>query len=101
MQEEFKSEKIAYLGEKRKSQTKSRVETKIIRETMEIPVNYSMRLKDGIWKVYDVNIEGVGLVKNYRIQFDKILLKKPPAELIEQVREKVQNLKSEKGQAGK
>lgn len=101
MQEEFKNEKIAYLGEQRKSPTKSRVETKIIRESMEIPIKYSMWLKDDLWKVYDVNIEGVSLVKNYRTQFSKILLKRPPAELIEQVRKKVRNLKNRREQAGK
>jgi phospholipid transport system substrate-binding protein len=35
------------------------------------PVNYSMRSVDGTWKVYDVRIEGVSYVQNYRTQFNE------------------------------
>ena len=35
------------------------------------PVNYSMRNVDGAWKVYDVRIEGVSYVQNYRTQFNE------------------------------
>lgn len=34
-----------------------------------VPINYSMHVKDGAWKVYDVSIEGVSLVTNYRGTF--------------------------------
>lgn len=34
-----------------------------------IPINYSMYLKDDAWKVYDVNIDGISLVTNYRTSF--------------------------------
>ena len=34
-----------------------------------MPINYSMELKDGAWKVYDVDIDGISLVKNYRTTF--------------------------------
>ena len=34
-----------------------------------IPVTYSLYLKDGAWKVYDVNIDGVSMVANYRTTF--------------------------------
>lgn len=34
-----------------------------------LPINYSMELKDGAWKVYDVDIDGISLVKNYRTTF--------------------------------
>lgn len=34
-----------------------------------LPINYSMELKDGAWKVYDVDIDGISMVKNYRSTF--------------------------------
>ena len=34
-----------------------------------MPINYSMYIKDGQWKVYDVTIDGVSLVTNYRTAF--------------------------------
>ena len=53
-----------------------------------IPLNYRMVEKDGKWRVYDVVIEGVSMVKNYRGQFRKILSKKTPEDLIETLKKK-------------
>jgi phospholipid transport system substrate-binding protein len=53
-----------------------------------IPLNYRLVEKDGKWRVYDVVIEGVSMVKNYRGQFNKILSKKKPEDLIETLKEK-------------
>jgi len=35
----------------------------------DIPINYSLRLKNAIWKVYDIKIDGISLVTNYRNTF--------------------------------
>jgi phospholipid transport system substrate-binding protein len=48
-----------------------------------------MILKDGGWKVYDVVIEGVSLVRNYRGQFKEILTNKSPQALIEMLKKKL------------
>ena len=53
-----------------------------------IPLNYRMIEKDGNWRVYDVVIEGVSMVKNYRGQFREILSKKKPEDLIETLKKK-------------
>lgn len=39
----------------------------------EIPIDYRMRSTDDRWQVYDLNIEGMSLVANYRAQFNKII----------------------------
>jgi phospholipid transport system substrate-binding protein len=54
-----------------------------------IPLFYRLTDKSGSWKVYDVIIEGVSMVKNYRTQFRQILSKGSPEKLIETLREKV------------
>jgi phospholipid transport system substrate-binding protein len=54
-----------------------------------IPLFYRLTDKNGSWKVYDVIIEGVSMVKNYRTQFKQILAKDSPDKLIEILREKV------------
>jgi len=46
-------------------------------------------LKDGEWRVYDVVIEGVSLISNYRTQFKDILANKPPEAVLETLRKKV------------
>jgi phospholipid transport system substrate-binding protein len=44
---------------------------------------------DGSWKVYDIIVEGVSLVKNYRTQFASILKNETPAQLIQRLNEKL------------
>jgi len=48
-----------------------------------------MILKDGKWKVYDVVVENVSLVQNYRTQFNDILANNTPEQLLETLRKKV------------
>ena len=54
-----------------------------------IPLFYRLTDKGGSWKVYDVIIEGVSMVKNYRTQFRDILAKDSPDKLLEILRDKV------------
>ena len=90
IQSGFKGEKVVYHDYEIISDTKAFVETKIIRESHEIPVNYSMLLSKNKWRIYDVKIEGVSLMKNYRVQFKNILLKESPDDLIGKLRKKIQ-----------
>jgi phospholipid transport system substrate-binding protein len=54
-----------------------------------IPLFYRLTDKSGSWKVYDVIIEGVSMVKNYRTQFRQILSKGSSDKLLEILRKKV------------
>ena len=54
-----------------------------------VPLYYRLTDKTGSWKVYDVIIEGVSMVKNYRTQFRQILAKDSPDKLLEILRDKV------------
>jgi phospholipid transport system substrate-binding protein len=90
IQSEFQNETIQFLTEEKVSDDKALVKTKVIRNgKIEIPMDYSMRHRDGAWKVYDVAIEGVSMVKNYRTQFKDILAKESPAQLITRLKDKV------------
>lgn len=53
-----------------------------------VPLNYRMLQMDGRWRVYDVVIEGISMVKNYRGQFRELLSKGSPADLIETLKKK-------------
>lgn len=53
-----------------------------------IPLFYRLTDKSGSWKVYDVIIEGVSMVKNYRTQFKDILAKDSPEKLLQILRDK-------------
>jgi phospholipid transport system substrate-binding protein len=54
-----------------------------------IPLFYRLTNKSGSWKVYDVIIEGVSMVKNYRTQFKQILAKGSHDKLLQVLRDKV------------
>ena len=54
---------------------KALVETLIKTASTDIPVNYKLYQKDGEWLVYDVVIEGVSLVSNYRSSYQAIVKK--------------------------
>ena len=55
----------------------------------QVPIYHRVIKKDSEWKVYDVVIEGVSLVGNYRTQFREILGNNPPEKLLETLRKKV------------
>ena len=55
----------------------------------DIPVKYRVWNREGKWLIYDISVEGVSLVNNYRSQFNSILMKSSPQELIQKLREKV------------
>lgn len=60
-----------------------------------LPINYSMELKDGAWKVYDVDIDGISLVKNYRTTFSNEVKQSGVDELIKKLLERNQQAANE------
>jgi phospholipid transport system substrate-binding protein len=86
---DYSDEKIVFDKEDMVSETQAEVQTKVVTSSKEIPITYRVLLKDGRWRVYDVVIENVSLVLNYRTQFNEILVKNTPEQLIEILRNKV------------
>jgi phospholipid transport system substrate-binding protein len=84
----YTDEKVLFDKEMMLSEIKAEVQTRIITKSAEIPINYRVYLKDGQWRVYDVIIEGISLIKNYRTQFREILANNPPEEVLKILREK-------------
>ena len=91
----YRDEKVSIDEEQMLSQQKALVKTRIQRAGGDIPVDYRLWLSPTGWRVYDVNVEGVSLVKNYRAQFSDILIKKKPAELIQQIKDKLAKEKAD------
>lgn len=86
---DYSNEKVDFYKENMLSENQAEIQTKIVTASKEIPIYYRMILKDGKWKVYDVVVENVSLVQNYRTQFNDILAKDPPEKLLEILRKKV------------
>jgi len=85
----YTDEKVVFQKEIMLSDDTAEVQSNIITKKAEIPIYYRVILKDDSWRVYDVIIEGVSLVKNYRTQFREILANKSPEELLKTLRKKV------------
>jgi len=85
----YTNEKIVYERETMVSGTKAEIQTRVVTASKEIPITYKVILKGGSWKVYDVVVENVSLVLNYRTQFSDILAKNKPEQLLEILRKKV------------
>lgn len=85
----YTDEKIIFSKESMLSNNQAEVQTKVVTSSKEIPIFYNVILKGGTWKVYDVVVENVSLVRNYRSQFNSILEKNTPDQLLEILRKKV------------
>jgi len=90
----YTDEKILYDREITLSSTRVEVKTRIVTKSKEIPIDYRVVQGGGTWKVYDVVIENVSLVQNYRSQFTDILSNNTPEQLLEILRKKVKDRKS-------
>ncbi len=87
---EYTNEKVVFGKEKMLSKNKAEVQSKIVTSSKEIPIHYRLILKNGTWRVYDVLIEGVSLIRTYRSQFKRILTKQGPEDLLKMLRKKVE-----------
>jgi phospholipid transport system substrate-binding protein len=86
--EKYGDEDIRYLAENVEGEY-SIVKTNVInKENLSIPIDYKLIARNSDWKVYDVVIEGVSLVNNYRNQFNQIIRTKSYHELVKMLKEK-------------
>jgi phospholipid transport system substrate-binding protein len=84
----YQGERVRYVGETAdgdEATVKTVIATK---KSSEIPVDYRLHRKDGRWLIYDVIIEGVSLVSNYRTQFNKIVQTESYDALVQRLRAK-------------
>ncbi len=92
--ESYNNEKIVYLKENVNgnfAEVKSKV---ITAKRDEFTLDYKLTKKNGKWMAYDVIIEGVSLVSNYRTQFNKIITNKGYPELVKKLKTKRSELKA-------
>ena len=90
----YNGETVTYLSETAsKAGDKVEINTSVNIRGKPVPVAYRMLKKDR-WEVYDVIIEGVSMVQNYRSQFQQVLVSGDAEKLIQLVREKADAAKA-------
>lgn len=87
--EGYSGQQIEYLKERKKGKY-AEVQTKVRSGKTEIPLDYRMRDESNNWEVYDVVVDGVSLVRNYRGQFSKVIKQSSYQDLVKKLREKMQ-----------
>ena len=91
--EAYTNETVEYVAEKAKGR-KAVVETLIKTASADIPLNYKLYSKDGDWLVYDVIIEGVSLISNYRSSYQTIVKQEGFDGLMAKMKEKIKELQT-------
>jgi phospholipid transport system substrate-binding protein len=94
VQENFKNQQVTYIDEKI-AQNKAEVLVHVDLENKPVPIIYRMLNTNG-WLIFDVKIEGMSMIKNYRSQFDEYLFKKSPKDLITALQSKISQLREER-----
>jgi phospholipid transport system substrate-binding protein len=89
--ENYSGEKVTYDGERIEGNYSLVNITVYTSQDLEIPVQYRLKKRGSDWLIYDVLVEGVSLINNYRQQFNDIILKSSYEDLVEQLRKKVAN----------
>lgn len=79
---------VTYVGESIDGD-EATVRTRVLtQEKSDIPIDYRMRRKNGRWVIYDVSIEGVSLIANYRTQFNRVIQTESYDALVARLRSK-------------
>lgn len=88
--EGYSGEEVVYVDE-RVEDGRGVVETKVVTEKgTEIPVKFRLMEKNSGWYVYDICIEGVSLINNYRTQFNSIIMRSSYQDLVKRLKSKVE-----------
>lgn len=93
--EGYAGEQVQYLGERLEG-SYAEVRTKLFSEKTSYPMDYRLMEKSGDWVVYDIIVDGISLVRNYRGQFERIIRAESYAALVEKLRKKSKDITAPK-----
>ncbi|PIU32308.1 MAG: toluene tolerance protein [Syntrophobacteraceae bacterium CG07_land_8_20_14_0_80_61_8] len=85
----YTNERIVFEKEIPAAADRAEVQSTVVTATARIPIHYRLLAAGDTWLVYDVVIEGVSLVRNYRSQFNGILATQSPARMLQEMRQKL------------
>ncbi len=91
---------VTYKGDKYLNAEKTRVLTKtsvfVKSEDIRVGLDYKLKKEAGIWKIYDVIVDGASLGDNYKYQFDTIIKKGGYQDLVRRMTGKLDSIRKEK-----
>jgi phospholipid transport system substrate-binding protein len=90
--EAYSGEQTQYLGERREGDY-AEVQTKLVSRKGELPIDYRLLSNSGEWHVYDIVVDGISMVRNYRGQFTNIIRTSSYEDLVEKLKSKTEFFK--------
>ncbi|WP_305044255.1 MlaC/ttg2D family ABC transporter substrate-binding protein [Geoalkalibacter sp.] len=91
--DEYSGEQVVFIGEQIEDR-RAQVDTKVMTRSAEIPINYRLVSRGEQWLVFDVIIENVSLVRNYRSSFSEIVRREGMQSLFAQMEKRISELKA-------
>jgi phospholipid transport system substrate-binding protein len=93
--QDYQGQQVQFAGEHSLGDGYAEVDTKIVQPGKSpISVNYLLEQKDGAWKIYDVTVEAISIIANYRNQFNRVISQKGFDQLMADLQAKQQQLES-------
>jgi phospholipid transport system substrate-binding protein len=85
----YKDQEVIFGRERETGQNRFEVESKIVSASQDTPVQFRLFSKGNQWFLYDVVIENISIVANYRSQFSRLLQKESTEEMLANLRKQV------------
>ncbi len=86
---DYKGQQVTFLKATAESPQEAQINTDIVQQGKDpIHVNYRLLQKDGAWKIYDVTVDAISIIANYRNQFNRVMNNKGYDTLISDLKSK-------------
>jgi len=85
----FDNQKVVYRKQLVKGD-KAMIYTDIVDKNLEVPIIYKLQENEGKWLIYDMKIENVSLIVNYRRDFESIIRKEKFAGLVDKITQQLE-----------
>lgn len=96
--QDYSGQDVNVLGQNSEGEGFSRVRTQIVQQGKQpIKVDYLLRNMSGDWKIYDVTVDAISIIANYRNQFNRVINDQGFAKLMNDMRVKQQQLQASMG----
>jgi phospholipid transport system substrate-binding protein len=93
--QDYSGQQVRFLGQTPLGDGYTQINTEIVQQGKSpIPVNYMLLQKDGTWKIYDVTVDAISIIANYRNQFNRVINEKGFDQLMADLQAKQQELAS-------
>ena len=96
--QDYSGQRVAVLGQNPEGQGFARVKSEIVQEGKQpIKVDYLLRDMGGDWRIYDVTVDAISIIANYRNQFNRVINDQGFAKLMSDMKAKQQQLQASMG----